>query len=61
MKDDQIAELMKKSERTVTVTVMPTFVYKHIVSCMGKSLVRKWMDHSIGSTAWRLSGAALEE
>ncbi|PAA68125.1 hypothetical protein BOX15_Mlig004386g1 [Macrostomum lignano] len=47
MKDDQIAELMKKSERTVTVTVMPTFVYKHIVSCMGKSLVRKWMDHSI--------------
>lgn len=47
MKDDEIANLMKQSERTVTLTVMPTFIYKHIVEKMGKSLVRKWMDHSI--------------
>ena len=32
MSDDKILKVIKSKERTVTVTVMPEFVYDHMVS-----------------------------
>lgn len=45
MSDDKILKVIKSKERTVTVTVMPEFVYDHMVKHLGKSL-KKHMDHS---------------
>lgn len=47
VKDDQITEIIDAGGRTITVTIMPCFLYDHIVKCMGNSIVKKLMDHSI--------------
>ncbi|KAH3696453.1 syntenin-1-like [Dreissena polymorpha] len=47
VKDSVISEIIDSSPRTVTITVMPTVIYEHIVKCMGNSIVKKFMDHSI--------------
>ncbi|KAK3746132.1 hypothetical protein RRG08_003572 [Elysia crispata] len=47
LKDKEIGEIIDSCGRTVTVTVMPCVIYDHIVKCMGTSLVKKLMDHSI--------------
>lgn len=46
LKDKEIAEVFAQSPRTVTITIMPKFVYDHMVSRLGSGL-RKMMDHSI--------------
>lgn len=46
MKDKYIQEIMLNGGQTVTVTIMPTFVYEHIVKNMGSSLFKN-QDHSI--------------
>lgn len=45
MNDDKILKVIKSKDRTVTVTVMPEFVYDHMVKHLGSSL-KKHMDHS---------------
>merc|ERR1719204_2606234 len=45
MSDDKILKRIKSKDRTVTVTVMPEFVYDHMVKHLGSSL-KKHMDHS---------------
>ncbi|KAH9495149.1 hypothetical protein Btru_018513 [Bulinus truncatus] len=47
LKDKEIGEIIDSCGRTITVTVMPCFIYDHIVKCMGNSIVKKLMDHSI--------------
>lgn len=47
LKDKEIGEIIDASGRTVTVTVMPCVLYDHIVKCMGSSIIKKLMDHSI--------------
>lgn len=47
VKDDQITEIIDAGGRTITVTIMPSFLYDHIVKCMGNSIIKKLMDHSI--------------
>ncbi|RUS80964.1 hypothetical protein EGW08_011284 [Elysia chlorotica] len=47
LKDKEIGDIIDSCGRTVTVTVMPCVIYDHIVKCMGTSLVKKLMDHSI--------------
>jgi len=47
MKDKEISELLTQSDRSITLTIMPTFIYDHMVKCMSGSLVKKSMDHSI--------------
>lgn len=47
MKEKEIREIVMASGRTVTITVIPSFLYEHIVKSMGDSLIRKKMDHSI--------------
>lgn len=45
LSDDKILKIIKEKDRAVTVTVMPAFVYDHMVKCLGSSL-KKHMDHS---------------
>jgi len=47
MKDKELSKLLEASDRSITLTIMPTFIYKHMVKCMSDSLVKKKMDHSI--------------
>nr|XP_022313968.1 syntenin-1-like [Crassostrea virginica]XP_022313969.1 syntenin-1-like [Crassostrea virginica]XP_022313970.1 syntenin-1-like [Crassostrea virginica] len=47
MKDDDISEIIDAGGRTITVTIMPSFLYDHICKCMGNSLIKKLMDHSV--------------
>ncbi|XP_060606250.1 syntenin-1-like [Ruditapes philippinarum] len=47
VKDKVISEIMEAGGRTITITVMPSVIYDHIVKCMGNSIVKKFMDHSI--------------
>jgi syntenin-1 len=46
IKDKEIAKLFDESPRTITITIMPKFIYEHLMKNMGKSL-KKSMDHSI--------------
>ncbi|KAI8479961.1 syntenin-1-like [Branchiostoma floridae x Branchiostoma belcheri] len=47
LKDKEIAEIIAAGGQTITITIMPTYVYNHIVKNMADSLVKKMMDHSI--------------
>ena len=46
LKDKEIADIFHKSPRAITITIMPTFVYKHMIGRLSSSL-KKMMDHSI--------------
>jgi len=46
MKDKNIQEIMQNGGLTVTVTIMPLFLYEHIVKNIGSSLF-KHQDHSV--------------
>lgn len=45
--DKKITEIMKLSDRSITVTIMPSFIFEHMIKCMSESLVKGKMDHSI--------------
>ncbi|EDV23361.1 Syntenin-1 [Trichoplax sp. H2] len=47
MKDKDIGKIFQACGRTVTVTIIPTFIFDHIMKHMASSLVKKQMDHSI--------------
>lgn len=47
LKDSEIGEIIDAGGRTVTVTIMPSFLYDHVVKCMGNSLIKRLMDSSI--------------
>lgn len=47
LKDKEISQILSSSDRSITITIMPTFIFEHMMKCMGDSLVKKKMDHSI--------------
>lgn len=47
LKEKEIKAIFEGSERSVTVTIVPSFIYEHIMKSIGSSLVKKFMDHSI--------------
>eukprot|EP00055_Hartaetosiga_balthica_P011561 m.52930 g.52930 ORF g.52930 m.52930 type:complete len:307 (-) comp7644_c0_seq1:220-1140(-) len=47
MEDKNILEIIKKSPPSITLTIMPTYIYKHLVSKIGATTIKKYMDHSI--------------
>lgn len=47
LKDKEVSEVLTASDRSITLTIIPTFIYEHMVKCMKSSLVKKEMDHSI--------------
>ncbi|KAJ7333686.1 hypothetical protein OS493_015768 [Desmophyllum pertusum] len=47
LKDNLIKEILEKCSQTITLTIIPTFIFEHMVKCMGEGLVKKSMDHSV--------------
>jgi len=48
MKDKDICKIIdEEAGQVVTVTVIPNFLYRHMMKNMSNSLVKKMMDHSI--------------
>lgn len=47
LKDTEIGEIIDAGGRTITITIMPSFLYEHVVKCMGDSLIKRLMDSSI--------------
>ncbi|XP_062518621.1 syntenin-1-like [Corticium candelabrum] len=45
LKDKEVHALFDAGPRTITITIMPTFVYKHMIQKMGS--LKKYMDHSV--------------
>ena len=47
LKEKEIKAIFDSIPRTVTITIIPSFVYDHMMKSIGSSLVKKHMDHSI--------------
>lgn len=47
LKDNDIKVILEKGGRTISLTIIPTFIFEHMIKCMGGGLVKKTMDHSI--------------
>ncbi|KAK7794470.1 hypothetical protein R5R35_004694 [Gryllus longicercus] len=47
LKDKEISALIDQGGNIITVTIIPSFVYDHIVKKMASSLIKGTMDHSI--------------
>jgi len=47
LKEKEIRAIVDSVGQTVTITVIPSFIFEHIVKNIGSSLIRKQMDHSI--------------
>ncbi|XP_048872407.1 syntenin-2 [Brienomyrus brachyistius] len=47
LKDSQVKDILTTSPNTMTITVMPKFIYEHMVKRMSSGLLRSSMDHSV--------------
>lgn len=47
IKDSDITKIVTEGGNVITVTIMPSFIYDHMMKYMAKSIVKKLMDHSI--------------
>jgi len=47
LKEEEIKDIFVASGPAVTITILPSFIYQHIMSSIGTSLVKKFMDHSV--------------
>ncbi|KAM9218980.1 syntenin-2 [Leptosomus discolor] len=47
MKDKQLTEVLARAGNVVTLTIIPTVIYEHMVKRLSSGLVKSSMDHSI--------------
>ncbi|XP_051788551.1 syntenin-2 isoform X2 [Erpetoichthys calabaricus] len=47
LKDSRVKEILVSSGTAVTITLMPKFIYEHMVKRMAQGLLKSSMDHSI--------------
>lgn len=47
LKDAQIKDILNTSPSTMTITIMPKFIYEHMIKRMSSGLLRSAMDHSV--------------
>lgn len=47
LKDPQVADILASSANVVTLTVMPTYIFEHMVKRMASSVMKNLMDHSV--------------
>lgn len=47
VKDKDIGNIIDEGGNVITVTIIPSYIYNHIMKSMSTSLVKKMMDHSI--------------
>lgn len=45
--DKEVSEIIDSAGNVVTVTVLPSYVYRHMMKNMSSSLIKKMMDHSV--------------
>jgi len=47
LNDKDIQAIISEGGNIVTITIMPTFIYDHLIKHTATSLVKKLMDHSV--------------
>ncbi|XP_029447201.1 syntenin-1 isoform X1 [Rhinatrema bivittatum] len=47
LKDSQIADILATSGNVVTITIMPTFIYEHMIKRMASNIMKSLMDHTV--------------
>ncbi|XP_049611911.1 syntenin-2 [Syngnathus scovelli] len=47
LKDSQIKDILNTCPTAMTITIMPKFIYEHMIKRMSTSLLKSAMDHSI--------------
>eukprot|EP00088_Acartia_fossae_P002997 TRINITY_DN11250_c0_g1_i13.p1 TRINITY_DN11250_c0_g1~~TRINITY_DN11250_c0_g1_i13.p1 ORF type:complete len:307 (+),score=94.99 TRINITY_DN11250_c0_g1_i13:44-964(+) len=47
MKDTDISRIIDNGEDIVTITIIPSFIYSHMIKNMSNSMMKRLMDHSI--------------
>ncbi|CAB1329637.1 unnamed protein product [Coregonus sp. 'balchen'] len=47
LKDAQIKDILTTSPTAMTITIMPKFIYEHMIKRMSSGLLRSAMDHSV--------------
>jgi len=47
LNDKSVQEIIESGGAVVTVTVIPSMLFKHMIKNMSQSIVKKMMDHSI--------------
>lgn len=47
LKDKEITKICAESSQIITVTVIPSFLYEHIIKKLSSSLIKGKMDHSV--------------
>ncbi|RXM90573.1 Syntenin-1 [Acipenser ruthenus] len=47
LKDSEIKDILATSGGAITITIMPKFIYEHMVKRMASGLLKSSMDHSI--------------
>ena len=45
--DKDALAIIQAAPQTITVTISPIFVYKHLVAKIGFNKIKKWMDHGV--------------
>uniref|UniRef100_A0A2K6R313 PDZ domain-containing protein n=1 Tax=Rhinopithecus roxellana TaxID=61622 RepID=A0A2K6R313_RHIRO len=47
LKDSQIADILSTSGTVVTITIIPAFIFEHIIKWMAPSIMKSLTDHTI--------------
>ncbi|XP_057387736.1 syntenin-1 isoform X1 [Balaenoptera acutorostrata] len=47
LKDSQIADILSTAGNVVTITIMPAFIFEHIIKRVAPSIMKSLMDHSV--------------
>lgn len=47
LKDKEVGRIMEGAGNCITITIMPKFLYDHMIKNMSGSLLKKAMDHSV--------------
>jgi len=47
IKDKEVGAIIEEGGNIITITIIPSFMYNHIMKNMKNSVVKKFMDHSI--------------
>ncbi|KAJ1148618.1 hypothetical protein NDU88_001446 [Pleurodeles waltl] len=46
-KDSQTADILATAGNVVTITIMPSFIYEHMIKRMASSIMKNLIDHSV--------------
>lgn len=47
LKDSQIADILATTGNVVTITIMPSHIYEHMIKRMASSIMKNLMDHAV--------------